>query len=669
MDRNTSANISDIYFVIDSARKNIIENVVSKGELVFSLKNKGINTGSSNSSATGLLLNTTKLVDVIEIEVGDIYLPLLPDYTSVISNWTSYYSTPNQAYPPLITNNSTYPVGSMSQYSNGIISLEIKEASPQTITTVDGVNITFLFSVSVVNNRLHLVPLQRKYIFTTPKQFQDTLTLSFKGPLAPLEFPPDILYNVKVDFQVLDPIQRVLEYDNIALFGISSNGFTGGVYDKIHNRIYLSPLYGIVGYIDLLRNAFVRYPEVDPIPNISDAYGSGVLIGNYIYWAPLFASNLTRWHYTNIEKNQLETYANNSGFQRTNDSAGCLYAYANPSNTRVYYMPLRPIETMYYVNVANNTVVAFNNNKYDEMIDAPTPAYSKAVMTSTGLLYFIPQSQQSQTILHYLNTNTNVMHSYSNLAIFIGSSISLNKFSAGVLSADTTKIYLIPGYQGEETLWYYIDLASNTIISYINNSTPRPISGESYHNGILMPDGKIYLVPYTQANESVWHYINTTNNTVIAYNNDAITSAVAGAYNDGVVIDDGSIYLIPYIQVAQAKWHYINFGTATFKFVYPNHGVVEHDRIFIENFYSSNTLIDNYLNRKIGLIVGNTTTTNEIYLNPTLDLKHNSIKFITYLTKGTYSTSVTIIINKNRFMMSLKFRTLVSDTTNKIIPV
>jgi hypothetical protein len=303
-------------------------------------------------------------------------------------------------------------------------------------------------------------------------------------------------------------------------------------------------------------------------------------------------------------------------------------------------------------------------------------SYDDGVMTPGGLLYLIPFRQQNETNLHYINTNTNTVHSYKNLSSFVNPYIPpalpavLPRFRGGVLNGDGTKIYLVPSLQAGEDTWYYIDVTSNKLVSFPNNSTPKPVFGEtSYNGGVLTPDNKIYLIPAAQANNANWHYINLEDNSVVAYTNDSTTVPVNNAYFAGVATDDGRIYLVPNEQTDQAKWHIIDLGIATFKFQYASHGLVINDRIFIENFKSSNEIIDRYINRKIGLVVGDNTTTDEIFLNPMIDLQHNSVKILSYSKYGTFTPSVNIILNENRFFVNLRFRTLLEKTTNRITPV
>lgn len=673
-----TTNISDIYFCIDSTRRN--QSVSARtNSLVFDLRQRG---SVVSTDYTGLLTNDDILVNVIEMEIGDIFLPILTDYSFARENWTNTFNKPISSLPPLIKNTVDYPVGSLSQIPNNVISLEIKEGFPQVITTTDNTNIHFMFSTSVEGNYLHLRPLINKYIFTVPKQFQNTLSLQFKGPLAPLSFPNDILDGAIVKFHIFDPVQRVVEYDPTPgmpnLVG-ATDIFYSGVYDSINNRIYFVPTGvsgNIFGVLSTISNIFNTYPDdqVNPIPGIIAPYEGGAYVTNRIYWAPFGMSNQSIWHYTDTFSNTMKTYVNNSGYTPPIDAFSS--AYATPDGRRVYFVPHQPLEKLIYIEVATNNVVAFNNTKFNEMVPN---AYDDGVMTENGLLYFIPFRQQNETTLHYLNTNNNIVYSYRNASALINPynpplvpppPAVIPLFRGGVLNADGTKLYFVPSTQAGEDTWYYLDISKNTLVPFTNNSVPKPATGQtSYNGGVLLPNDRIYLIPAAQANDPTWHYIDTITNEVVSYVNDAITIPVNNAYFAGVVTDNGRVYLIPNQQADEPIWHYINLGMATIKFEYTSHMLSINDHIYIEKFKSTNSQIDTYLNRKEGLVVGDNTNTNEIFLNPMIDIQHNTIKMLQFTKRGTYSPVVDIIIAKNRFFANMRFRTLAEKETNKIVPV
>jgi hypothetical protein len=424
-----------------------------------------------------------------------------------------------------------------------------------------------------------------------------------------------------------------------------------------------------LGYLNIIDNSFHDILS-SPIPLYpAHPYDNGVVVGNRIYWAPFGSSSEEYWHYTDTDVNKMVAYRNNSGY--TPPQYAFSGAYMNPAMTRIYFVPFEPGQKLIYVDIATNNVVAYDNNKFSEMI---TGSYDDGVMTPNGLLYLIPSRQQNETNLHYINTNNNTVYSYPNLKIFVNPFMPpagpyLPRFRGGVLNREGTKIYLVPSTYASELIWYYIDIQSNTFVPYANNSSPMPLAGTAYNGGILTPDNKIYLIPSAASNDPNWHYIDLTTNNVVAYPNDATTIPVVDAYFSGVATDDGRIYLIPNKQTSEAKWHIIDLGITTIKFIHNSHGLVPNDRIYIENFYSTNSQIDNYLNRKNGVVVGANTTADEIFINPMIDIQHNSVKILSFAVAGTYSPSITIILNKNRFFINLRFRTLSEDVTNRITPV
>ena len=138
-----------------------------------------------------------------------------------------------------------------------------------------------------------------------------------------------------------------------------------------------------------------------------------------------------------------------------------------------------------------------------------------------------------------------------------------NAYAGGVLVDN--KIYLIPYAQAPQTLWHYIDLTDKFVYSYTHGVTAV---ANAYFGGVLDSRGRIYLLPYGQATQSEWHYIDTFTGEVVAYTHGA--SVVTNAYKGGVLSPTGKIYLIPYGQATQTQWHYID--TLTGEVVAYTHG-------------------------------------------------------------------------------------------------
>jgi hypothetical protein len=80
----------------------------------------------------------------------------------------------------------------------------------------------------------------------------------------------------------------------------------------------------------------------------------------------------------------------------------------------------------------------------------------------------------------------------------------------------------------------------------------------AYAGGVLAPNGRVWLVPWDQATQTKWHYIDTATGTVVAYAHGlGADTPVANAYAGGVLTPNGRIWLVPRNQATQTKWHYI----------------------------------------------------------------------------------------------------------------
>jgi hypothetical protein len=124
-------------------------------------------------------------------------------------------------------------------------------------------------------------------------------------------------------------------------------------------------------------------------------------------------------------------------------------------------------------------------------------------------------------------------------------------YRGGTLSSNGN-IYMIPFSQATQSTWHYIN-SSGSVVGYQHGITA--VDG-AYYGAVLAPNGRIYMAPYNQSTQSNWHYIDTSNNTAVAYSGGS--GAVSGAYCGGVLTPNGNIYFIPNGQSTQSTWHYIN---------------------------------------------------------------------------------------------------------------
>ena len=82
-------------------------------------------------------------------------------------------------------------------------------------------------------------------------------------------------------------------------------------------------------------------------------------------------------------------------------------------------------------------------------------------------------------------------------------------------------------------------------------------ASDAYQGGVYSPtQNRIYLVPFAQANQINWHYIDCATGSVVSYTHGV--TAASGAYLGGVYSPtQNRIYLVPYVQSNQTKWHFI----------------------------------------------------------------------------------------------------------------
>ena len=322
-----------------------------------------------------------------------------------------------------------------------------------------------------------------------------------------------------------------------------NGAYQGGVLTS-NGRIYLIP-YNQSNqtnwhYIDTNTGNVVAYAHSTGI-SVAGAYNCGCLAPNgNIYMAPFFQSNSSPWHYINSGTGAVGTYTNGSGVTY-NAYSSCVTA----PDGKVWMIPYFWSENQpnwHYINTTNNTIVPYSAPS------AVSGAYFGGVLASNGNIYMIPQGQATQSTWHYIRTSDNSIQSYT------GPVLSASAYTGGVL-APNGKIFLIPTTQATQTTWHYIDSTTNSVGTY----TAPALVNNAYQGGILAPNGRIYMAPLSQATQSTWHYIdtNTTQPTVVGYTH-GMSGLNVFAYLGGILAPNGRIYLIPYGQGNNSNWHYID---------------------------------------------------------------------------------------------------------------
>jgi hypothetical protein len=172
-------------------------------------------------------------------------------------------------------------------------------------------------------------------------------------------------------------------------------------------------------------------------------------------------------------------------------------------------------------------------------------------------IYLVPYVQAPESLWHYIDCNTDLVVDYAHDLITAPVNAA---YIGGVYSPTQNRIYLIPATQAAESLWHYIDCNTGLVEEYAHNLITAPLS-TAYYGGVYSPtQNRIYLVPFVQAPQSLWHYIDCNTDLVVEYAHNLITAPVNYAYYGGVYSPtQNRIYLVPSNQANAAgkNWHYI----------------------------------------------------------------------------------------------------------------
>jgi hypothetical protein len=165
------------------------------------------------------------------------------------------------------------------------------------------------------------------------------------------------------------------------------------------------------------------------------------------------------------------------------------------------------------------------------------------------------------SVKEYL-TNISSHNAYSESAVvaYVNGTMVSGAYIDGVYSPTQNRIYLVPYGQAPETNWHYIDCDTGTIVPYIHGSAT---SIYGYSGGVYSPtQNRIYFIPYVQAGQANWHYIDCGTGNVIAYSH--FSSAASYGYKGGCYSSTHNrIFFIPANYAISATWHYIDCDTAT----------------------------------------------------------------------------------------------------------
>ena len=254
------------------------------------------------------------------------------------------------------------------------------------------------------------------------------------------------------------------------------------------------------------------------------------------------------------------------------------YSVLVPSQSTVYLIPgARSTEAFWHTLCTRTGAIrayrspssnSGNDNKLWPGLSSPqlaADAYSGGVYSPRNqLIYFVPWQQASKASWHYVNTLTGLVVTYRPSTASAGNIASTKAYSGGVYAPRNNRIYLVPFNQATQPVWHYIECATGRVVAYAAPPAAS-LSLGAYRGGVYCPYSmRVYFVPHAQASRTHWHYVDTESARVYAYRHKQNVSAMAqgGAYHGGVYSPPRRrIYFVPYAQATRAEWHFVECET------------------------------------------------------------------------------------------------------------
>ena len=101
-----------------------------------------------------------------------------------------------------------------------------------------------------------------------------------------------------------------------------------------------------------------------------------------------------------------------------------------------------------------------------------------------------------------------------------------NAYAGGVYSPNQNHIYFVPFEQADEATWHYVDCATGVVVGYQHGVTAV---NAAYEGGVYSPNqDRIYFLPCAQADEPTWHYVDCATGDVVEYQPRSTTRTMAG---------------------------------------------------------------------------------------------------------------------------------------------
>lgn len=215
------------------------------------------------------------------------------------------------------------------------------------------------------------------------------------------------------------------------------------------------------------------------------------------------------------------------------------------------------------ISFCNNPTAQFYNNDGVSYVADVINAYRGGVYAPTlNRIYMIPYGEDLWALWHYIDCSIDKLEAYwaTSDGQDPGSLPNPNGqqygYWGGAYDPVMDRIYMAPSRV--TSTWEYIDAATG----FVDLISAFAVVDYAYRGAVYSPkQQRIYFVPYKQALQPTWHYINCATNTVVAYTHDA-SNLVDNAYQTGSYDPiNNRIYFGPLLQAQESTWHYVDCNT------------------------------------------------------------------------------------------------------------
>jgi hypothetical protein len=269
---------------------------------------------------------------------------------------------------------------------------------------------------------------------------------------------------------------------------------------------------------------------------------------NRIYLIPFGAATATQWQYVDCSNGSVVNYTHGMSLAGACGYVGGTYS---PTLNRIYFSPFyyATATQWHYIDCNSGSAVAYSHGATVVYM-----GYSgNGVFSPTqNRIYFSLNQQSAQSIWHYIDCSNGSVVAYTHGATI---SSGVSAYGGWCYSPTQNRIYMPPNTQSTVSIWHYVDCSNGSVVAYTHGAT---VSG-TYAGSTYSPtQNRIYFIPYAPGTSGIWHYVDCSNGSVVAYTHGA-TIVSTLAYNTGVYHPAlNRIYFTPRQQCTAPIWHYID---------------------------------------------------------------------------------------------------------------